>query len=120
MRSFVCLFFTMVLCAATYAQTEEKKYDPYKDPRNFSTTSVVSGDWVEPVTEKDGCRMKDGVLRCYRNNVAMAIDRHMELDNHIIAFMNGVVFTLKGEIIRLKNGDAIDLNAVKIEPITSK
>lgn len=120
MRSCIYCVLLLVISVSTYAQTGEGKNSLYNDPRNFTTTSVVDANWVQPEVQKDGCRMKDGVLRCYRNNVAMAIDRRMELDNHIIAFMNGVVFTLKGEIIRLKNGDAIDLNAVKIEPITSK
>ena len=115
----VLLFFSLNIFGQTsndsqkaYDRQEVKKYDPSSDPRNF-TVSHVEVTWEQTIEEPNGCRMKDGTLRCYKDNIAMPIDRHMLLDNGTLAYMNGTVITRKGEIIHLKNGDCIDLyNAV--------
>lgn len=113
------LFFSLSIFGQTANDSQNaidkqavKKYDPSADPRNF-TVSHVEMTWDQIVEEPNGCRMKEGVLRCYKNNIVMPIDRHMLLDNGTLAFMNGTVITRKGEIIHLKNGNCIDLyNAV--------
>lgn len=108
MKSLFSLLLGLFLSAGAFAQTGSNEKPPQSDPRNY-TTSTIDMSWVQPVVQKDGCRMMDGVLRCYKNNMSMAIDHSMELDNGTLAFMNGALITRKGEIIHLKNGDCVNL-----------
>lgn len=108
MRGLVCMAAAIFFSISAYAQSTEQKLKVENDPRNY-TTSTVDLTWAQPPAEPDGCRMKAGVLRCYKDNRSMAIDQMMSLDSGTVAFKNGTVITRKGEIIHLKNGDCINL-----------